>query len=106
MNFIRPCKLCEAWDELNLRIAKIAVVDAIEASNISITGLLEPSKVNLECSCVLDGVVGHQHACVFPERGQVKHNFLRNAANIDTGAPNDLVLNHDNFFAILSSASC
>ena len=78
------------------------MVNFIEPGYICISGLLESWVIYPHILGTFDCVERHDMLSILPEVGQVQHDFLRDAANIDTSTTYDLVLNQRYFLAVLS----
>ena len=99
------CELSEALDVLDVGSSEVLEVNPVEPGHIGVSCLLKFSKVELEALGAIDGVVRHDEACIFPESGQIEHNFLWDASNIDTCASDLLVLDHGYLFTVLGRTS-
>lgn len=77
------------------------MIDFVQSSDISIPCLFELSEIKCQAFSVVNGVVWHEKACIFPESCKVEHNLFGDAAYIDTSAADGLVLNQSHFFAML-----
>lgn len=92
-------KLCGALQKVHLRVLEIFCIDIIQSLDVGITLCFELLKVKLKVFSALYTVIFHQ-VRLLQEISQVIHDFLGNAANVNTCAANHSVFDHKYSFAV------
>ena len=90
-------KGASAFNICNLGLGDIIFVDVIKSLNIGVSLLLEDFEVKLKALSSLDTIL-LDYISFLDEVGQVKHDLLGNASNINAGSSDNTVLHHADLF--------
>ena len=86
LNPFIPDKLGQAFDDLDLGVVQIALIDPIESLDVSLSFLSKSFPVKSDVASDAEAVVRRVLHDLLPEVTGAEHQLLWNTPNIDTGA--------------------